>query len=53
MSSWSRSTSPLTAVPDLFLGDAAHLEQPRFQLLELVLKMAYDSFDRLHLDLGI
>ena len=39
---------PLHRGAHLFLGDAAHLEQARFQLFELVLEMPYDAFDRLH-----
>jgi hypothetical protein len=39
---------PLHRGTNLFLRDAAHFEQPRFQLFELVLEMSYNSFNRFH-----
>ena len=34
---------------DLLLGEAAHLEQPRLELLQLLLEVPDDAFDRFHL----
>ena len=45
MSSRSRSVERLDGEAHLFLGQAAHLEQPRLELLELFLEMPYDAFD--------
>ena len=39
---------PLDGEPHLFLGEAAHFEQPGLELFELFLEMPDDAFDRLH-----
>ena len=39
---------PLDREAHLFFGEAAHLEQPRLELLELLLEMPDDAFDRFH-----
>ena len=39
---------PLDGEADVLLGEAAHFEQPRLELFELLLEVADDAFDRLH-----
>ena len=47
-SSRSRSTSALDGQAHLFLGEPAHLEQPRLELFELLLEMPDERVRRFH-----
>ena len=48
MRSRSRSTSAFDREAHLLLGEAAHFEQPRLELFELLLKVPNALFTGLH-----